>query len=221
MNMGRLLGGASRFAHLAGITRLDTEDDEPKGKTSKKADEDESEDDEPKGKKSKADGDPDQYPDEDDNEPKGKKSKSADEDDDDKSADEDDDEPKGKKSKASDDEDCEDDDDDEEMRGKSAVAQARRRERARCAAIFAQPGAALNPELAASLAFETSMTRQEAIKILKRQRAPSASSGSSERQSRNARLGPGGEGSLSGAKALSASWEHAKQKAGVAGAPRK
>lgn len=63
----------------------------------------------------------------------------------------------------------EEDDDRAELTGKSAAAQARRRERARCAAIFGCSAAAGNVELAASLAFETTMSRQEAINVLKGQ----------------------------------------------------
>ena len=59
----------------------------------------------------------------------------------------------------------EDDDDQGEMTGKSAAASARRRERSRCAAIFASKHAVNNVPLAASLAFETTMTRGEAIAI--------------------------------------------------------
>ncbi len=63
--------------------------------------------------------------------------------------------------------DEDDDDSDEEMRGKSASAVARRRERARCASIFACAAAGANPALAAHLAFNTTMTRSEAIGTLK------------------------------------------------------
>lgn len=80
------------------------------------------------------------------------------------------DDKKGKKAKKAkkeeDDEACEDEDDESEMRGDSEAAQARRRENARCAAIFASPAAAKNPALAASLAFDTRMTRKEAIAVL-------------------------------------------------------
>ncbi len=52
------------------------------------------------------------------------------------------------------------------MRGKSAAAKARRRERARCAAIFGCKAAGLRPDVAATLAFSTTMGRREAIKVL-------------------------------------------------------
>lgn len=103
--------------------------------------------------------------------------KAADETDDDVEVEDDDDKKKGKKGAKSkkakaedkeDDEKCEgdDDSDEEEMRGNDEVAEARSRERGRCAAIFAHPAAAKNPALAASLAFETKNTRSEAIAIL-------------------------------------------------------
>lgn len=58
------------------------------------------------------------------------------------------------------------DDPAEEMHGTSAVAEARRRERARCAAIFASAGAGADPALAARLAFNTTLPRAEAIAAL-------------------------------------------------------
>ena len=61
-----------------------------------------------------------------------------------------------------------DDDPDTEMRGNSPLAQARRRERTRCAAIFANKAAATNFDLAAHLAFNTRLTRVEAIGALAR-----------------------------------------------------
>ena len=55
----------------------------------------------------------------------------------------------------------------DEMTGYSEIAAARRRERARCAAIFATKAAGANPALAAHLAFNTTLTRSEAIRALK------------------------------------------------------
>lgn len=55
------------------------------------------------------------------------------------------------------------DDPDDEMRGNSAIAKARRRERDRCAAIMGCEAAADDLQLAAHLAFNTRLTRHEAI----------------------------------------------------------
>jgi hypothetical protein len=52
------------------------------------------------------------------------------------------------------------------MRKKSA-RNPRLRERARCAAIFADAAAGKNPALAATLAFQTDMPRGQAIKVLR------------------------------------------------------
>ncbi|MCP1376038.1 hypothetical protein [Dyella lutea] len=73
---------------------------------------------------------------------------------------------KAKKAEDGQDGDDESDDSDEEMRGSSAAAQARQRERARCKAIFSCAGAGVRPDVAATLAFNTSMSRKEAIAVL-------------------------------------------------------
>lgn len=95
-------------------------------------------------------------------------------------ADDDEGEAKAKKAKAkkakSDPDDDGDDDDDEEGdddndRDEMAAASPRRavrlRERARCAAIFADEAAAANPALAASLAFGTDLPRGQAVALLR------------------------------------------------------
>jgi hypothetical protein len=70
---------------------------------------------------------------------------------------------KSKKANADDGEDDgEDDANDEDM--KRAGAQE---ERARCAAIFADPAAGRRPDVAASLAFETDLSASQAIKVLR------------------------------------------------------
>lgn len=223
------IGGALTFSHLAGLGRgtarmpkasseeeRDEEDEgKPKEKKGKKAedggdeadaeggdpddeheDQDRSNGDSKKGKKGKAEkGDDDKdYEDEgdgDDGNPKDKKGKKADD------------------SGESEDEEMEDEDDDEkEMHGKSPLAAARRRERERCAAIFNDRAAARNPQLAAQLAFNTSLTRGEAIKVLQGS-APPAAGGNSQRADRNPRLGPGAEAPANSQQAISASWDHA------------
>lgn len=127
----------------------------------------------------------------------------------------DDDSGKGKKGKRADDDDDadaeEDDDDEEEMRGKSAAARARRRERARCAAIFACKGAGRDPELAAELAFETTMTRKEAIAVLSKTRGGATG----QRIRGNPQLGTGAPPSMTSEQAVAASWDAAFQKAGA------
>ena len=158
---------------------------------------------------------------------KGKKGKRAEDDErDDEHAEDDeleeDDSGKGKKGKRAedderderDDERAEDEDDDEEeMRGKSAVARARRRERARCAAIMSSKAAGRNVELAANLAFNTSMTRQEALAILRA--SPAADSGSARSQARaerNPRLGAGGEMQRNPQRESASGWDRAFSK---------
>lgn len=227
MRMTTLLGGASAYAHLAGLVpvrgkgrRAEDEDTKPKdGKRSRAAEEDDDQDDEPKGRKSRAEEDPDQYPDDDDSKPQGR----AEDDDKDPDAEEDEDEDKSarraRRARADDDEDdksAEDDDDKEEMSGKSAVAKARARERARCKAIFSHPVAAQNVALAASLAFDTTMTRKEAVAVLKGQQGQGGTRDyRGDRSRRNPDLGPGGEAAPTGAKALSGSWDRALASASV------
>ncbi|MGN6528466.1 MAG: hypothetical protein ACTHL8_18915 [Burkholderiaceae bacterium] len=76
------------------------------------------------------------------------------------------------------------DDTRDEMTGDSDVADARRRERARCAAIFACEAAAGNLALAAHLAFNTTLTRREAVKALRVASAAAAPAPSRRQQIR-------------------------------------
>ena len=159
---------AATFAHLLGLgVRAEEEDKDKKGSRAE-------DDYEKKGRRAEED---DKDDGEDDKEKKGKKAKRAEGDDKDECAEDDDDaeraeeddkddgeddkEKKGKKAKR-----AEDDDDDEEMSGNSASAKARRRERARCAAIFASPAAGIRPDVAAHVAFNTNMSRGDAIAML-------------------------------------------------------
>lgn len=181
--MIKSLMSASRklsWAHLAGAGAAQASDDA--------GDDDKPKDD--KGAKgSKADGDDDSTGDDKDKSKAAKgakadddeRKKRDDESDDDYSKrmkaldDEDDKKAKGAKgSKADDDSNADEDDKDEEMRGNSAAAAARRREQARCAAIFASPAAGKNPVLAAKLAFETRQPRSEALAVLEGIPAPAA-----------------------------------------------
>lgn len=213
-----LQGGASRFAHLAGIgrparTRM-SDEDQPQGRADDgdedKPDASDDDDKAPEGRRSRrsrADGDNDK-PD-------------AEGDDDKPDASDDDDKgPEGRRSRAEgdddDDKDAEEEDDDKEMRGNSAAALARRRERARCAAIMAHPKAAENPELACELAFETNLSRTAALAVLKTARSARAAPGAS-RAAQNPRLVPAGgeDAPASSAKKIQSSWGAAFEKVGV------
>ena len=207
MTIRSLAARGLSFAHLAGLNRK-----------SAKAEGDEPEDDDTKDAKGRAEGDdPDDQNRDSGNSKKGQR---AEDDDDDVNAEDDtpddEDKPTGKGAKGSkaDDEEAEDDDEaddrEEEMRGKSAVASARRREQARCAAIMGSKAAGRNVALAASLAFNTRMTRQEAISVLQSTPAASTNTG---RSSRNPALGAGGEVSPNSKVAIQSSWDRAMQRA--------
>jgi outer membrane biosynthesis protein TonB len=194
MSLQKAVANALSFAHLGGIGR---------GKASKAAAED---DEEKKDAKAEA---------EDDDEKKD--DKSAEGEDDDASAEGDDPEKKDDDEKPSSKAESDDDEDkDEEMRGKSAVAQARRREQGRCAAIFASPAAARNPVLAANLAFMGRMPRREAIAMLEGTPAPAAASHVS-RSARNPQVGAGGEVKTTPQQAAAARWDQNLQAAAKAG----
>lgn len=149
------------FAHLLGFSAED-DDGAKKGKRAKSAEDDD------KDKDASRAGD---APDDDKDSDASRAEDGDDEDGDEK------DKSKSRKAKSKskaedgdgeeeDDEQAEGDDSDEEMRGNSAVASARRRERARCKAIFACAAAGVRPDVAATLAFTTTMTRKEAIEVL-------------------------------------------------------
>jgi hypothetical protein len=205
MTIRSRVASALSFAHLAGIGKpRSAEDDERR--------EGESDEDYEKRTGKKAD---DSDPDKTDQDRDNGDSHAEDEDDKQREGESDEDYDKRMKSKAkAADEDDEDknkseDDDDEEMRGNSACAHARRRERARCAAIFASPAAGKNPVLAANLAFGTSMSRKEALTILEGTPAPAAAL----RPRQNPSLGAGGEPTVTAKQKAENSMVAALQKA--------
>jgi broad specificity phosphatase PhoE len=182
------------FAHLTGVAGKRAEEDDKDRR-------EEAEDDDPDKKEQ----DREDYT--------GKKSKRAEDDDQDKDKAEGDDPDDDEKDSAkADDQDAEDDEE-EEMRGKSAAASARRRERARCAAIFGSKAAGRNPVLAANLAFNTSMTRKEALAVLE---STPASIGTAEfaggRAARNPAIGSGAP-STNRTQQTASRWDAAFKKA--------
>lgn len=204
------VAAALSFAHLAGIgsqarAEEPSKDDEDKDKSKKaKAEDDDkkdqdhedgdakgarAEDDKDDDGKDKAEGDDPEKKDDDEKDSKAKKAAKADE-----------------------------DDSDDEMRGNSAAAAARRRERARCAAIFASKAAGKNPTLAANLAFNTSMSRQEALVVLESTPAPAAADHG--RSARNPDLGAGGSSSASGSQVIASRWDRAFSAANPRGAKK-
>jgi hypothetical protein len=140
----------------------------------------------------------------DDDKDKEKAAAKADgDDDDDKKSDED----EGKKPDASegDDDKKPDEDDDDKKDYAKAAASA---ERARCAAIFAAPEAAVNLSLAAHLAFETDLTAKQAVGALRAggQASTPRRGGLSDRMSTQPAAGIGTDpAGASGGKATEAS----------------
>jgi hypothetical protein len=196
------VASALSFAHLAGLgQRSKAEGDDPEKK----------DDEEAKG--SRAEGDDSEDKEKDDTNSKKSKAEKGDDDkdyaegDDPDKKDEDAD-AKGSKAEGDDKEkDAEGDDDEDEMSGKSAAASARRRERARCAAIFGSKAAGRNPVLAANLAFNTRMTRKEAIAVL--ESTPAAVQPGADRSGRNPVLGSGASAGRNPKQAIASSWDQA------------
>jgi hypothetical protein len=150
----KAIAGAVSFAHLLGrATRpaAEVEDDDDKKE---------------KDAKRRAEGDEKDPEDKDDKDAKRAEGEEKDPEDDDK----DKKDAKGKKAVGDDgegdDDDGDDESDDSEMRSKGARS-ARLHERARCAAIFTDPAAGRNQELAATLAFKTNLPRGQAIAVLR------------------------------------------------------
>lgn len=146
-----------KWAHLMGLSKRAAEgdDDEEKGKKAKgrKAQDDDDKDpdaenDDPEGN------DDDNDPDAENDDPEGG--------DDDKDPDDDDD--KARKAKKAKSRKADEGDDDE---ADAKVAKGRRIERARIEKIFSCQAAGIRPDMAASLAFGTSLSASEAIAQLK------------------------------------------------------
>ena len=173
----KTFAGGSRFAHLLGRGKRATaakaedtdEDEEMKGRAKKAedggdtSDPDENED----KKKDELDDTADEHTDD-----EGKADPEADEDPDDEDA------RKAKRAKAKAKAEEGDDDSDDKDEKDAKASAVRRRERARCAAIFAAPAAASRPDFAAHLAFGTSMNRSSAVAMLE---AASAGHGDDDR----------------------------------------
>lgn len=162
------LAQALPFAHLLGLGAR--AEDDTAGRRGSRAEDDERNEDDKKGKRAEEGDDKDEK----------KDARRAEDDDKDERAEDDEkDEKEGRRAKKAEDEDLDDEDDsDEEMRGSSASAKARRRERARCAAIFGCAAAGVRPDIAASLAFTTTMSRREALSVLQ----TAAAGGAPQRQ---------------------------------------
>ena len=146
----------ANYAHLLGMKK-------PKGA---RADEDDDE----KAKKAKArraaEDEDDENAEDDDSDP------DAEETDDDENAEDDDEKPAGRKAKSK---KASDEDDGDEADAK--VAKGRRMERARCARIFGSKAAGIRPDMAASLAFGTSLSATAAIAQLEQAAAFGAPQG--------------------------------------------
>jgi hypothetical protein len=198
MSLSAKVASALSFAHLAGLGRgkAKAEDNDDK----KDRDHEDVNDGAKKGKNAE-----DDEPEKDDKDKKDPET-SAEDDDPDANAegddpehndgDEDDDgDKKGKKAKADD-----YGDDDEKMKAGA------KKERARCAAIFASPAAARNVALAAELAFNTDLSATQATAILAK---TPAAAGNSTRAAGNPRVGVGASTEVTGKHAIDSGWDRA------------
>ncbi|GBQ32253.1 hypothetical protein [Gluconacetobacter azotocaptans] len=167
--------GALSFAHLLGSTtlsrgrraeeddnRVDTDEDDD-GRDG--ASDDDDDDARPRGRRAR--GADDDAGDDDEDRPNGRRARRADNDDDGEAGDG---EPAGRRAsrqRANDDDDDDASADDETDEDDPQASAARSRERARCAAIFRSKAAATRPDLAAHLAFNTSLPRNQAVDLLR------------------------------------------------------
>ncbi|AQS88264.1 hypothetical protein AA101099_1780 [Neoasaia chiangmaiensis NBRC 101099] len=205
-----LLGSSVSFAHLIGTGARAAR----RAKRAEDRDDDQEDDDAPG-----ADDDDDGT---DAKSAKGKRAKEGDEtSDDDADDDGSDDEPKSRKTargkRADDDGDDADDDDADDEEDPKARA-ARKRERARCAAIFGSKSAGKRPDLAAHLAFNTSLPRREAVSLLK----AAAAGEEPKKTGLSARMESFGDFRVSGSapspnrrQAVTSSWDAAAASAGI------
>jgi hypothetical protein len=108
-----------------------------------------------------------------------------------------------------------------ELRGDSPASLARQRERARCEAIVMSPAGLANLSMAKHLAFDTTVTRDEALQLLAMAPQPKArgmsAAASAARASRNPSLGCGGSLPVCSSQARAATWDRSLQAA--AGGP--
>lgn len=143
--------------------------------------------------------------DDEDEKAKGKKARArarrAEEDDDGADAEDDDNDDADAEEGDNDDPDAEDDDGDEKAKGKKAkgkkaqdddeddsVAKGRRMERRRCAAIFGSKHAAARPDLAAELAFNSSMSSSQAKNFLAKAARQAGASGNAASAGKTGRI---------------------------------
>ncbi|GBQ69676.1 hypothetical protein AA103196_2278 [Ameyamaea chiangmaiensis NBRC 103196] len=188
------------FAHLLGSTSL----------SSRRADDDED------NRQDPADADDDSDDDSSDDEnarARGRRAADDDNDGDDNEGDQDDDRPSGRRRADDDSDDVDTDEDDENAKA------ARRQERARCGAIFADKAAATRPDMAAHLAFNTSMSASAAIRTLRAaaKGGPVSATGSLSARMQafpSARTGMD-RAPQSRAQAASSSWEKSAQRVGI------
>lgn len=173
-----------KFAHLLGLKKKASEEEEDEKEKSRRAEEEERDSEENEERDPDAEENEERDPD-------------AEEDGDEKE--------KGKKAKSR---RAEEDDEDAEEDENRDVKKGRRAERKRCAAIFGSKHAAGRPDMAAQLAFNTRMSAREAIDTLATMGAVAPhpqgrkSLDARMREAEQTRLGPDGEKPATGKNAL-------------------